>query len=88
MFKLFDSLVKPILCFSAEIWGYEHCDIIESVQYSFCKRFLGVNHSVNSCVALGECGRLPLSVTYQTKVVKYWCKLTKMRDSRYPNSVI
>ena len=83
-FKLFDSMVKPILCYASEIWGYEYCDIIESVHVGYCKRFLGVNNSVNNCMALGECGRMPLSVTYQTNVIKYWCKLIKMQESRYP----
>ena len=66
------------------MWGYEYCDIIESVHVGYCKRFLGVNNSVNNCMALGECGRMPLSVTYQTNVIKYWCKLIQMQESRYP----
>ena len=86
LFKLFDSLVKPILCYAVEIWGYEHSDIIDSVQIVFCKRFLGVNNSTNNCMALGECGRLPLSVTYQTKCIKYWCKLIHMQETRYPKN--
>ena len=83
-FKLFDAIVKPVLCYASEIWGYEYSDIIESVQAGFCKRFLGINSSTNNCMALGECGRLPLNVTYQTNCIKYWCKLLQMQDSRYP----
>ena len=65
-FKLFDAIVKPILCYASCIWGTENCEIIESVQSEFCKKFVGVNSSVNNAVALGECGRLPLWVTYHT----------------------
>ena len=58
IFKLFDSMVTPILCYASEIWGYEYSGTVEKVQADFCKYFLGVNSSVNNSVALGECGRL------------------------------
>ena len=83
-FKLFDAMVLPFLTFDAELWGYEYSDIIENVQLKFCREFLGVNHSVNNCIALSECGRLPLCVIYKTKVVKYWCKLLRMDNHRFP----
>ncbi len=37
-------------------------------------------------MALGECGRLPLCVTYHTNCIKYWCKLLQMPDHRYPKN--
>jgi hypothetical protein len=43
-----------------------------------------VNNSVNNAIAQGECGRLPLSVTYHTNFIKYWCRLIQMPEHRYP----
>ena len=86
IFRLFDSMVKPILCYGSEDWGTEYSTIIESVHFTFCKYFLGVNSSVNNAVAIGECGRLPLCVFYFTNCIKYWCKLLHMHDNRYPKS--
>ena len=83
-FKLFDAMVKPILSYTSQIWGYEYCEINESVQINFCRRILGVNKTINNCMVLGECRRLPLAVTYQTNCIKYWCKLIQMQESRYP----
>ena len=40
-FKLFDSMVKPVACYGAEIWGYQFCEEIEKVQSRFCKYFIG-----------------------------------------------
>ena len=40
LFKLFDNIIKPILLFGSEIWGFEISDTIENVQDNFCKRFL------------------------------------------------
>ena len=39
IFKLFDSIVKPILCYGSEIWGYEYSQKIEKVHIKFCKRY-------------------------------------------------
>ena len=83
-FKIFDATVKPILCYVSQIWGTEHYDVIESVHAEFCRKFIGVNDSVNNNVALAECGRLPLSVFYQKNCIKYWCKLIQMHEWRYP----
>lgn len=86
IFRLFDSMVKPILCYASEVWGVEYSSVIESVHFEFCRYFLGVNSSVNNSVALGECGRLPLCVSYYTNSVKYWCKLLQMSNNRYPKN--
>ena len=57
---LFDSMVKPILSYGAEIyWTKKMSDILEQVRIQYCEDFLGVNSYVYDCVALGECGRLP-----------------------------
>ena len=86
MFRLFDSMVKPILCYGSEVWGTEYSDVIESVHYTFCRYFMGVNQSVNNAVAIGECGRLPLCVFYFTNCIKYWCRLLHMQVNRYPKN--
>ena len=54
-FKLFDAMVKPILTYGAEIWGFEYAEVIKQVQIQFYKPLLGVNNSVNNYVALCEC---------------------------------
>ena len=86
MFKLFDAMVKPILCYAAEIWGYAFSEQIESIQAGFCKRFLGLSRNANNCMALGECGRYLMCTTYYTKCIKYWCHLLCMNDNRYPKN--
>ena len=73
-FYLFDAMVKPILCYGAQIWGHTYSSIVESVQNNICKRHLCLSKNINNDVALGECGRLPLCVSYFTICIKYWCK--------------
>ena len=38
IFKLFDNKVRPILCYGAQVWGYQYNEKVESVHLSFCKR--------------------------------------------------
>ena len=83
-FKLFDAMVKPILMYSSEIWGYQRSDTIEKIQINFCKRIACLKQNVPNVFALSECGRLPLSVTYMKNCIKYWTKLVTMNRDRYP----
>jgi len=83
-FKLFDSMVKPILLYGSEIWGFKFSPIIELVQTHYCKLFLGVSRSTNTDMVLGECGRLPLYVDYVSRFIKYWCRILHMSSNRYP----
>ena len=73
-FKLFDSMVKPIACYGVEIWGVKYSEEIEKVQSKFCKQYIGLKQNTNDAFVVGECGRLPLAVTYMTQAIKYWLK--------------
>lgn len=83
-FKLFDTIVKPILCYGSEIWGYRYCEKIEKVQTKFCKRFCTLSSNTADSFALGECGRLPIAVTYMSRCLNYWIKILQMENHRYP----
>ena len=40
IFKLFDSIVRPILCYGSEIWGYEYSKRLRRYIVSFVKNIL------------------------------------------------
>ena len=86
-FKIFDAMIVPILCYSAEIWGYQYSECIERVQVKYCKRLCGLNRTVSNFFALSECGRLPLSVIYTFKCISYWVRLLQMAPNRYPRQM-
>ena len=87
-FKLFDSVVLPILYYGSEIWGFVYSQQIEQVQLQFCKFLLGTSTTANDAAVLGELGRLPLYVTYMKKCIKYWLQLLEMSPYRYLYNVI
>ena len=41
-FKLFDTLILPILIYGCEIWGYENTKQLEKLHLQFCRNILGV----------------------------------------------
>ena len=83
-FKLFDTMTTPILCYVAEIWGYQQSDIIEKVHTQYCRKFLKLPSNTANMFVRGDCGRWPLCVDYFCKCIKYWSKLTRMDTYRYP----
>ncbi len=48
MCYLFDSLIKPIMEYGAEIWGYLPADDLELIHRKMCKFILGVPSSATN----------------------------------------
>lgn len=61
-YKLFDTLVKPILCDGCEVWcivaNKSDLDKLERIQIGFLKRLLGVQLQTTSLLSLADirCG--------------------------------
>ena len=84
--KLFDILVKPILCYCCEVWSVTGSDAalkqLEQVQVGFLKVLLGVQVHTKTLHVLAEFGRYPLEVTWQTQSAKYLSRLKSMTTDR------
>ncbi len=72
---LFDSMVKPILTFGSEVWGFENLKTVERVQLAFCKYILRLNKSTPNVMVYGELGRYPIEIDIKVKMIKLWGKL-------------
>ena len=83
-FKLFDSQVKPLLLYGAEVWGMTKRDVIEKVHLFACKKLLGVSAKTPNAFIYFELNRYPLFVDARVKVYKYWLKLLSLEESRLP----
>lgn len=84
--ELFDSLVRPVLSYGAEVWATQFltgsdnpCD---SIHLSFLRRILGVRAGTPSVVVLAELGRFPLTVFWGKLMARFWSRLACMEDSR------
>ena len=84
--KLFDALVKPILCYCCEIWyvlgSQAALDDMERVEIGFLKVLLGVPVQTKTLHVLSEFGRYPMHLTWQSQAAKYLNRLESMSQDR------
>ena len=87
--KLYDSMIKPIINYSAEIWSSQFLDqvkndnlfkvcekpIIEKLQLKFAKWILGVHSKTASAAVRGELGQLPNLISQIKLGTKYYLRL-------------
>ena len=76
LLHLFDSLVRPVLDYGCEIWGYLPTEDLELIHRKFCKFALGVPKSTTNIACYGELGRPPLILRWKTSMTKYWLRGT------------
>lgn len=72
---LFHKVVKPILLYGCECWGYGNINILEKVQLKYLKYVLGVKSSTPNCIVYGETGVKPLNIDINTRLIDFWSKL-------------
>ena len=80
--KIFETKIVPILTYGSEIWGFHPAKQVETVHNKFCKYILKMYSTSNNVAARSELGRLPMKVVLQTKIIRYWLKLTTMPEKR------
>ena len=51
---LFDKIIKPILLYGCEVWGFSKNEIIERVHLRFCKLLLNFKTPTPSYMVYGE----------------------------------
>ena len=72
---LFNKVIKPILLYGSEIWGFGNLDVLERVQLKFFKQILNLKKSTPSFMVYGELGARPLSIDIQSRMISFWTKL-------------
>ena len=86
--KMIDSLIKPILLYSCEVWGdilskklFENK--IEKFHLSMCKQILGIHKRANNVATLSELGRYPFSIDIDVQIFKYFQRFIYVDKERY-----
>ena len=85
--KIFDMQVQPIILYGAEIWGVSNCEKIEKIHLYMLKSFLNVTYRTPNLMIYGDTGRFPMYIQATIRSVKYWLRLLKMENRRYPRKV-
>ncbi|UYV73054.1 hypothetical protein LAZ67_10001682 [Cordylochernes scorpioides] len=82
--KLFDTIVRAVLMYSAPLWATEHKDLLDSIQDIFIRRFLNLPRYTPGYLIRLETGRISLSVTALKLTLKYWLRVLNMSSDRLP----
>ena len=80
---LFDKLIRPILCYGAQVWGFSNPVQQERVYLQFCKKLLGVKKSTQNDFVYGELGRVPLKNDIFYMIINYWFKILESEQIKY-----
>ena len=85
LLDLFDKMIKPILLYGCEVWGFSNNDILEKLHLKFCKILLNLKTSTPSYMVYGELGRYPIYIDIKIRTVCYWARLIVGKQTKYSN---
>ena len=96
--KLFDTLVRPIICYTSEVWGgltnLSSCKNsdqfwkrlekipVENFQVKYCKNILGVHKKSCNMAVMGELGRFPMYLHIIKAMLKYYKHIEEVKTNR------
>ena len=64
---LFDKMIKPILLYGCEVWGFGKNEVLERVHLKFCKILLNLKSSTPNYMVYSELGRYPIDIDIKSK---------------------
>ena len=79
--QFYNILIKPVLNYGSEIWGYHKATEVESILSKCCRKLLCVKRSTNLDAMYGELGCLPMYIRRQLSMTKYWLKILQSHEN-------
>src|SRR5262249_6960696 len=86
-FRVFDSCVKSVVCYSAQVWGYMFSEYVERILRFFVKKMLWLPRNTPNYMVYGETGRDPIYFFTLELFFVYIQKIKDMKDDRYPRVI-
>ena len=84
---MYDSLVAPVMDYSAEIWGTKSYDCFNTTQNRAMRTFLGVPKCTPLPAIYGDMQWTTPHTRHQVAAVRYWIRLTHLPRSRITRRV-
>ena len=85
--KLFDTTVASTVLYGSSIWGLNHIQEVERIQTSFYKRFLNLPRATPGYMIRLETSSINLGKEIALRAIRYWLKIIKMNNDRYPRKL-
>ena len=79
---MFDDQVQPILLYGSELWGLNVMSAIDNLHLFSLKKMLQVPIFTPNVMVYGDSGRYVLRINAVLRSIKYWIRISNMKDSR------
>ena len=66
-----NSIIKPIICYGCEIWGFIVTEEIERIEVKYLKYILHLPKNATNSAVREELGQFPLHLFWKENIIKY-----------------
>ena len=90
MFELFEKMITPILSYGSDIWGLNQggTEALDKVFLYFVRCVLQIKGTTSNEITLGECGRVPPSVSCRASTICFMNRVSSMPDTTLVKQVL
>lgn len=81
-YKIFNTVMRSIMCYSAQVWGYEHFELVEKLQRFFLKKMFWLPVTAPNYMLYTETGLAPIFVYTFKLHIDYICKIMAYEEDR------
>lgn len=85
--KFFKTSCQSILCYAAQVWGYEEIEKVEEIARFFIKRLSNLPINTPTHMIFSECVITPIYLFNLQLHFSYIMKTMNMSDSRLPKLI-
>ena len=82
---LYNAMIKPIILYASEIWGFNNIKILERIQLRFLKSTFHMKPFTPNSIVSGEFCAFPLETDVQTRMISFWVKLLDQNTIKLSN---
>ncbi|CAB0010512.1 unnamed protein product [Nesidiocoris tenuis] len=82
--RVYDSAAKSVILYTAQVWGYRECSIVERSQYNFIRRLFALPMHTPRYVLKLETGRTSMFLMALPIHVQYILRALALPDGRLP----
>lgn len=81
-YKLYESIVCPVILYGAPIWGTACYSCIQAVQHRAARYFLNVGKYTPVAAISGDTAWYPMECRLWKSVLNHWCRFVNMDSNR------
>lgn len=86
-YNIFNTVIRSIMCYAAQVWGYEYFEIVEKLQRFFLKKLFWIPTNAPNYMLYTETGLAPIFL-YSFKLhIDYICKIMTYKGNHLPHKL-